>query len=202
MTFLLTHRSAINTFSSSIVYRQFWNSINIIRNKYDRKRVQEIGADLACAEWLVRCGGSIRFQNWGSFISKSNQIPTSIPGQFRVEEIRAVNASVTSEGFAYLEGLQHLKTIHLEKCDQVGDSCLARCNRAKDTVESMTLVDLGQISENGLAYLAGMKKLKQINLARLLNIKDRAAVIRLLTDELPQCMINYDDKYPPARELQ
>ena len=64
--------------------------------------MQEIGADFACVEWLVRCGGSVRFQNWGSFISKPNQIPTGIPGQFRVEEIRAVNASVTSEGFAYL----------------------------------------------------------------------------------------------------
>jgi hypothetical protein len=44
------------------------------------------------------------------------------PGQFRIEEIRAVKACITSEGFAYLDGLTDLKKIHLEKCDQIGDS--------------------------------------------------------------------------------
>jgi hypothetical protein len=44
----------------------------------------------------------VRFTNWGSFISNPNSIPNGTPGQFRVEEIRAVQAAVTSEGFAYL----------------------------------------------------------------------------------------------------
>ncbi len=95
------------------------------------------------------------------------------PGQFRIEEIRAVKACITSEGFAYLDGLTDLKKIHLEKCDQIGDSTflvfnlywlhvmhlgsIARCNKVKDTLESVTLIDLVQISENGLAYLAGLK---------------------------------------------
>jgi hypothetical protein len=108
--------------------------------RYDRKRVQEIGPDRACAEWLLRCGGSIRFKNWGSFISNYNTIPMGTPGQFKIEEIRAIKACITSEGFAYLgyliislvfridfyvfhlDGLTDLKKIHLEKCDQVGDS--------------------------------------------------------------------------------
>ncbi|UJR15162.1 hypothetical protein I4U23_002125 [Adineta vaga] len=123
-------------------------------------------------------------------------------GLFRIEEIRAVKACITSEGFAYLDGLRDLKKIHLEKCDQIGDSCLARCNKVKETIESITLIDLSEMSENGLAYLAGMKNLKQINLARLINIKNRDAIRKLLSNELPQCTINYDDKYPSAPELK
>ena len=114
--------------------------------RYDRERVQELGPDRACAEWLIRCGGSIRFKDWGSLISDQKNLPKSTPGQFQIEEIRAVKSSISSEGFAYLgslappsslihvhhflslDGLTNLKKIHLENCEQVGDSksCVAR----------------------------------------------------------------------------
>ncbi|CAF3334062.1 unnamed protein product [Rotaria socialis] len=163
--------------------------------RYDRKRVQEIGPDRACAEWLVRCGGSVRFKNWGTFSSHFNTIPAGASNQFKIEEIRAINASITSEGFAYLDGLSDLKKIHLEKCDQICDSSIARCNKVKDSLESIELIDLAQISENGLAYLAGLKNLKHIVLARLSSIKHRDAILKLLTNELPRCTINYNDEH-------
>ncbi|CAF1363463.1 unnamed protein product [Adineta steineri] len=202
MTQIFTQRLISNIQSSSNNSRQIWNSLNIIWNKYDRKRVREIGPDRACTEWLLRCGGSVRFKHWGSFISNYNTIPTGASGQFHIEEIRAVNACITSEGFAYLDGLSHLKKIHLEKCDQVADSSFARCNKVKETLESITLIDLIQISDNGLAYLAGLKNLKQIDLARLSNVKNREAVMKLLKNELPQCTIIYNDEHPPAFELK
>ncbi|CAF3300019.1 unnamed protein product [Rotaria socialis] len=192
MTKILSQRSS---FSPLIFHRQFWNSLNIVWNKYDRKRVQEIGPDRACAEWLVRCGGSVRFKNWGTFSSHFNTIPAGASNQFKIEEIRAINASITSEGFAYLDGLSDLKKIHLEKCDQICDSSIARCNKVKDSLESIELIDLAQISENGLAYLAGLKNLKHIVLARLSSIKHRDAILKLLTNELPRCTINYNDEH-------
>jgi hypothetical protein len=79
---------------------------------------------------------------------------------------------------------------------------IARCNKVKDTLESVALIDLVQISENGLAYLAGLKNLKQIDLARLPGIKNREAIIKLLKNELPQCTINYNDEHPSAPELK
>ncbi|CAF2081605.1 unnamed protein product [Rotaria magnacalcarata] len=168
--------------------------------RYDRKRVQEIGPDRACAEWLVRCGGSVRFKNWGTFSSHFNTIPAGASNQFKIEEIRAINASITSEGFAHLDGLSDLKKIHLEKCDQICDSSIARCNKVKDSLESIELIDLAQISENGLAYLAGLKNLKHIVLARLSSVKHRDAILKLLTNELPRCTINYNDEHPPTLE--
>ena len=195
----------------------------------------------------------MRFKHWGSLISDYNAIPIGAPGQFNLEEIRAVKACITSEGFAYLghlviilifrmyslhiilDGLADLKKIHLEKCDQVTDSMsillnlylcsvmnlgsIARCNKVKDTLESVTLIDLIQISEHGLAYLGGLKymnwlnikhffivhifrNLKNIVLARLPGIRTREAVIKLLNNELPQCTIDYNDEHPPTLELK
>lgn len=103
-----------------------------------------------------------------------NAIPGGTPDQFKIEEIRAVKACITTQGFAYLNGLTGLKRIHLEKCDEVGDSktpldslrvslrfrrsgSIARCNSAKETLESMALIDLVQLTDNGVAYLAGLK---------------------------------------------
>jgi len=34
---------------------------------------------------------------------------------------------------------------------------IARCNRVKDCLESISLIDLVQITGHGLAYLAGLK---------------------------------------------
>ena len=111
----------------------------------------------------------------GSLTTDYNAIPGGSPDQFKIEEIRAVKACITSQGFAYLNGLTGLKRIHLEKCDEVGDSkttfdsfrfvslrcrrsgSIARCNLAKETLESMALIDLVQLTDNGVAYLAGLK---------------------------------------------
>ncbi|CAF3584483.1 unnamed protein product [Adineta steineri] len=47
-----------------------------------------------------------------------------------------------------------------------------------------------------------VENLKQIDLARLPNIKNREGIIKLLNSELPACNVNYDDNYPFAPELQ
>lgn len=90
---------------------------------------------------MLRCGGSVRFKNWQSLTTDYNAIPSSTSGQNKIEEIRAVKACITFDGFAYLgceehkcfvygkydsshlnlDGLTDLKKIHLEKCDQLGD---------------------------------------------------------------------------------
>jgi H+-transporting ATP synthase F0 complex subunit s len=93
----------------------------LVLSRYDRKRVQEIGPDRACAEWLLRCGGSVRFKNRNSLTVDYNAIPTGAPEQYKIEEIRAVKACITFDGFTYLDGLTDLKKIHFEKCDQIGD---------------------------------------------------------------------------------
>ena len=71
-----------------------------------------------------------------------------------------------------IDGLTSLKKIHLEKCDSVGDGMyrifeiiinkfilgtIARFKQAKDTLEAVTLIDLAQITENGVGHLTDLK---------------------------------------------
>ena len=35
--------------------------------------------------------------------------------------------------------------------------CIARCNSVKDTLEEVVLIDLPQVTDAGVAYLAGLK---------------------------------------------
>jgi len=51
---------------------------------------------------LLRCGGSVRFKNWNSITTDYNAIPTGASGQYKLEEIRAIKACITSDGLAYL----------------------------------------------------------------------------------------------------
>ena len=92
------------SFRIAVVEHEDVDEYSLLR-RYDRKRVEEIGPDRACTEWLLRCGGSVRFKNWGSLTADYNAIPSGAPGQFQVEEIRAIKACITSEGFAYLSCL-------------------------------------------------------------------------------------------------
>lgn len=100
MASILTKR--ITSQISSTNKRQFFTWLNAICNRYDQKRVQEIGVDRACAEWLLRCGGAVRFKNRQAITTDYNAIPSGGPGQQKVEEIRAVKACITTDGFAYL----------------------------------------------------------------------------------------------------
>ncbi len=144
---------------------------------------------------MLRCGGSVRFKNWNSITTDYNAIPTGASGQFKLEEIRAIKACITSDGLAYLgyfiilsilliqslffriDGLTDLKKIHFEKCDQLGDGMfkytkliinefilgsISRLKQVKDTLESVALIDLAQITENGLGNLTDLKYVNYI----------------------------------------
>ncbi|CAF4956143.1 unnamed protein product, partial [Rotaria socialis] len=61
-----------------------------------------------------------------------------------------------------------------------------------NTLESIALIDLVKISDDGLGNLTDLKNLKQIVLSRLPGIKNREGIIKLLKNELPKCTVNYD----------
>jgi ATP synthase, H+ transporting, mitochondrial F0 complex, subunit s len=70
--------------------------------RVDKSRIKEVGPDRACAEWLLRCGGSaIRWKNGKSFISDYNALQVAAPAQ-KIVEIHAIESSISDVGFPYL----------------------------------------------------------------------------------------------------
>ena len=69
--------------------------------RFDDKRVEEVGPNRACAEWLLKCGAQVKFKNWGTYTVDYNKMPPGGYEQFLIEEIRAENACIMARGFEY-----------------------------------------------------------------------------------------------------
>ena len=67
----------------------------------DENRIKEVGPDRACAEWLLRCGAHLRWQNSDKFHTDYNTLPGSNYGIYKVEEINADEAAVMDIGFPH-----------------------------------------------------------------------------------------------------
>ena len=83
------------------------------KKRFDEKRVEEAGPNRACAEWLLKCGASIKFRNWGNFVDDFNKIPPGSFEQYLIEEIRAENACIMARGFEYFSNM--IKLFFLKK---------------------------------------------------------------------------------------
>lgn len=89
-------------------------------NFYDRERVKEVGPDRAAAEWVVRCGGSIKFDriddsfsDYNALIKRCAELDPRRPGDLvRLITIRAVDASITGYGCRHFAGLEGIQNVH------------------------------------------------------------------------------------------
>ena len=68
----------------------------------DKDRIKELGPDRSCAEWLLRCGATIRWKGADSWQNDYNTLPqggVASMGKFRIEEVEAVEAGIMDVGF-------------------------------------------------------------------------------------------------------
>ena len=66
----------------------------------DEKRIKEIGPDKACAEWLLRCGGHVRWKDSNRFTTDYNKLGVT-PGSRVIEEVNADNTGINVMGFKH-----------------------------------------------------------------------------------------------------
>ena len=70
----------------------------------DEKRIEEVGKQRACAEWLVRCGAHVRWEGSEKWERDYNNLPPNIEDNFKklkIAEVSAVDANVMFNGFVY-----------------------------------------------------------------------------------------------------
>lgn len=82
---------------------------SFVSARYDEARIQEVGPDRAAAEWLIRCGASVRWAGAEQFHSDYNTLPVS--RALKIQEIDATDSSIMHIGFPYLSmhaGQEHL----------------------------------------------------------------------------------------------
>lgn len=94
----------------------------------DRSRIEEVGPQRACAEWLLRCGAHVRWEGLDQFQTDYNKLPSGNFQKFKIAEINADDAAVMELGFphfgkfdnncqgkwVYFRGNLHLTCISVE----------------------------------------------------------------------------------------
>ena len=67
----------------------------------DKDRIKEVGANRACAEWLLRCGAHVRWVGIPTWQTDYNSLPSGEFHKFKIEEVNADDAAVMDMGFAH-----------------------------------------------------------------------------------------------------
>jgi len=67
----------------------------------DRDRIKEVGPNRACAEWLLRCGATLKWKGSDRFQTDYHALPPSDFRSFLIEEVEAVEAGIMRVGFEH-----------------------------------------------------------------------------------------------------
>jgi len=80
-------------------------NIIILHYSLDNDRIQEIGPNLACAEWLMKNGAKLRWKGCKEYVSHYDCLPNTTSThlkQFKIEHVYAgKEASISHIGFKY-----------------------------------------------------------------------------------------------------
>ncbi|CAL4199034.1 unnamed protein product, partial [Meganyctiphanes norvegica] len=182
----------INSPWSAISQRSFWGVLNVIFNKYDESRVKAVGPDRACAEWLLRCGASVKWKDRGSWTKDYNSLPTTGGKKLnKIEEVDATDSAVMHVGFKHFNGCKHLRRIVFHKASYLTDEALEELPVLKATLKELQITSCGNISADGLRHLKKLVNLEYILLYDFPKIKDKDSLLKELEEALPNCAIYF-----------
>ncbi|KAK6044145.1 Met-10+ like-protein [Cooperia oncophora] len=149
----LTHARKKYSFASFKIYSIRRRLAEYFSNKFHEQRVNEIGPDLACLEWLMECGStevtmsdneritSIRhMKNYiKDRIEEKNSSPSTIRSpsvdleyelkwksvpSVHIVKVDASDSAIADEGFKYFRDLKRLEVLKLNFCDYFGDEAI------------------------------------------------------------------------------
>jgi len=174
--------------------RGFTHWLNLRFNAVDRKRIEEVGADRACAEWLLRVGAAVKWKGKEAVLADYNALPV---GQFRtlmVEAVDATDSGIMHVGFEHLRGLQHFNKLKLKNCCYIENPAMTSLTiYCKEALEWLEVSDNGNVTDRGLYELAMLPNLKYLKLENLPGVNKPKEVLVKLQQGLPNCVIDYPD---------
>ncbi|KAM6073787.1 ATP synthase subunit s, mitochondrial isoform 1-T2 [Chlamydotis macqueenii] len=175
--------------------RHFWGWLNAVFNKVDYERIQAVGPDRAASEWLLRCGALVRYQGYEKWQQDYNGLPTGPLGKYKIEAINATESCIMYRGFDYLDGLEHVTEIKLQKCIYIRDECLQRLSETKNLQKSLLqlkIISCGNVTDKGIIALHKLTNLEYLFLSDLPGIREKQTTVRILQQALPDLEVQLD----------
>ncbi|XP_015928786.1 ATP synthase subunit s, mitochondrial [Parasteatoda tepidariorum] len=174
--------------------RSFYKWINTIFNKVDNHRIKEVGPDRAAAEWLLRCGASVKWKDQKCWVSDYNSLEVNTKLQHVIEDIDATESCIMNEGFHYFNGLNNLRKIKFRRCIYLDDTCIHKLTETdvKNSLQHLEIISCGNITDNGVLGVTKFKNLKKLHLFDLPEVNRECLCV--LIKSLPDCDIDFPEK--------
>ncbi|XP_046388885.1 ATP synthase subunit s, mitochondrial [Ischnura elegans] len=181
--------------------RDLWGWLNRIFNMVDQSRIKAVGPDRACAEWLLRCGASVKYVGTTKYMKDYNSLPPEKFSLF-IQEVDATDSAVMNEGFLHFRGLKHLEKIKLHRCMYVEDEALKNLVLVKDSLKDLQVSSCGDVTNDGILSLDKLINLKSLLLYDLPEVRNKDKCLKELNKSLPGCKIEFPYASPDEGNSQ
>nr|XP_012225606.1 PREDICTED: ATP synthase subunit s, mitochondrial [Linepithema humile] len=171
--------------------RGFFYWLTIIFNRVDQERIQSVGPDRACAEWLLRNGASVRWKGFSKHLSDYNSLPSD-ETRYYIQAIDATDSGITHVGFPYFVGCRYIDEIKLIRCFYLYNGALPLLSAVKDTLTTLEIKDCKSITDNGVRSLKKLTNLKTLKLGGMPYLEDKNLLRKELAEALPDCKIEFN----------
>ncbi|KAH0551346.1 ATP synthase subunit s, mitochondrial [Cotesia glomerata] len=181
--------------------RSFFGWLIPVFNNVSKKKIQELGPNVACAEWLIRNGAAVKWKKISSnesriddkYLNNYDNLPKASGGmEYVIYGVDATDSGISHEGFPHFDGCKYIAEMKLVNCLYVGNQALNYLNLLKNSLEYLQIENCGLITDDGLHYLTELINLKTLKLRNLPTIKDKNLIQDKLCNELKDCKIIYE----------
>ncbi|XP_028029897.1 ATP synthase subunit s, mitochondrial [Bombyx mandarina] len=173
--------------------RSFWEYVNMMFNKPDPDRIKAVGADRACAEWVLKNGGKIVWAD-GKRIEDYNVLPSDDTILPKIIEIDGTDSAISHYGFPHLNGCTMLSKIILHNNNYIDDRALKGLSYAKNTLSHLQISKCVNVTDAGLKELNILEKLQHLILFNLESVNDLEECKKYLKSQIPKCNIEGNPK--------
>ncbi|CAG7822668.1 unnamed protein product [Allacma fusca] len=175
--------------------RKFWGLLNVVFNRYDKSRVREVGGDRACAEWLLRNGAAIKYENSTEWLKDYNVLPP-INVRPKIVEVDASDSSISHAGggFKHFEHTKHIRRLKLHRCNYMFDDALYHLPVLSFSLKDLQISGCPNVSDDGILALSNMLDLEKLTMFDLIGVKDRIKCLEVLKNYLSKCEIDFREE--------
>ncbi|KAM3965079.1 ATP synthase subunit s, mitochondrial [Aphomia sociella] len=173
--------------------RTFWEYVNMMFNNPDPKRIEAVGPDRACAEWVLRNGGSIVWAD-GKKLADYNLLPPDQQTVPKIVEIDGTGSSISHYGFPHLSGCKMLKRIILHNDNYIDDRALKGLSYGRETLTHVQVSKCPNVTDVGIKEIKILDKLEMLKLFNLQEVKNLDECKQYLQSHLPKCKIQGDEE--------
>ncbi|XP_069313477.1 distal membrane-arm assembly complex protein 2 [Eulemur rufifrons] len=162
------------------------------KNRSFAHLVENYGPDAAGAYFILKQGGSVKFQN-KEWIRPNERSHFSLEFlKFQGVPVEAVDASgcaINYEGLDNLLLLKELQSLSLQHCPHVDDWCLSRLHPLASSLQELSLAGCPHVSERGLACLHHLQNLRRLDISDLPAVSIPGLTQILMEEMLPNCEV-------------